>query len=257
MQSHDEVLATAFDHQAPLFERAPVQTDRAALRRLVRRAAFAPEARVLDAGCGPGLVAEALLEAGRSVFGVDLSSAMVARAEARCGRFGTRFAVIQASLFDSALDMYTNSFNGAISRYVVHHVEDPRAFLARQVELLRPGGVLVACDHVTDPDAALAAWHNEIELLRDRSHTRSLTPGALVDLFATVGVDNIRLVEDIYMLDFDEWFDRGHSTVEKAALRRKLLSGPRPRGFAAYEEPGGGVRIEGRRVIVRGVKPGA
>jgi predicted TPR repeat methyltransferase len=88
--SHDRNLASAFDGQAALFEKAPVQTDPAALARLVEAAAFPPDSLVLDAGCGPGLVSQALLEAGHRVFGVDLSTEMIDRAEARCGRFGDR-----------------------------------------------------------------------------------------------------------------------------------------------------------------------
>jgi hypothetical protein len=38
MQDHDQALATAFDGQAAKFERAPVQSDPAALERLVRAA---------------------------------------------------------------------------------------------------------------------------------------------------------------------------------------------------------------------------
>ena len=61
MQDHDRNLATAFDAQAAQFERAPVQSDPAALANLVRAADLPPDCLVLDAGCGPGLVSAALL----------------------------------------------------------------------------------------------------------------------------------------------------------------------------------------------------
>ena len=81
---HDQALARAFDVQAPRFERAPVQSDPAALERLVQFAGFPPGSRILDAGCGPGLVCEALLSAGYRVVGVDLSREMIERARRRC-----------------------------------------------------------------------------------------------------------------------------------------------------------------------------
>src|SRR5271165_4964822 len=147
---HDQALATAFDAQAPRFERAPVQSDPAALERLVQFAGFPPGSRILDTGCGPGLVCAALLAAGHRVVGVDLSLEMIARARRRCEPWGDRAEFHQLSLFDSALDDLA-PFDGALSRYVVHHVIDPSAFVARQVQLLRPGGTLVINDHLTDP----------------------------------------------------------------------------------------------------------
>ncbi len=88
MQDHDQDLARAFDSQAPKFEVAPVQSDPAALERLVRAADLAPGSLVLDAGCGPGLVSAALLAAGSRVVGVDLSREMIERARKRCAAYG-------------------------------------------------------------------------------------------------------------------------------------------------------------------------
>lgn len=250
---HDQELAGAFDGQAAKFERAPVQSDPAALERLVQEAGLPAGGLILDAGCGPGLVAATLLAAGYRVVGVDLSREMIARARARCAGHGDRARFEQVSLFDPAIEAFA-PFDGAISRYVLHHVLDPRAFLARQFELLRPGGVLVVCDHLTDPDAHLADHHERLERARDRSHTRSPTGGQLVDLFAAAGLFQITLVEDAYDLDFDEWFDRGTPDDTKENVRASLLNGPRVRGFAPSPRPDGSIAIQGIRAIVRGVK---
>jgi SAM-dependent methyltransferase len=254
MNDHDRELAGAFDAQAPLFERAPVQSDPAALERLVRESELPPGGLVLDAGCGPGLVPAALLASGLRVVGVDLSREMIERARKRCASFGERARFLQSSIFDPSVESH-GPFDGAISRYVLHHVIDPAAFVARQVELLRPGGVLVVCDHLTDPDPARAPHHEQLERARDRSHTRSLTGGRIVDLFAAAGLSGIRLAEESYGLDFDEWFDRGTPDDTKENVRAGLLSGPRVRGFTPTLCDDGSIRIEGIRAIVRGVKP--
>ena len=251
MSTHDDDLRRAFDGQAPRFERAPVQSDPHALARLVHFADLPADALLLDAGCGPGLVAEAFLEAGARVVGVDLSAAMIERACRRCGRFGDRARFDRRSLHDPTR---TGPFDAAISRYVLHHVEDPSAFLARQVELLRPGGVLVLSDHTTDPDPARADWHNAIERLRDHTHTANFTPGAIVDRLAAAGLGAIRTVEEPFTLDFDEWFDRGTPVADKTEVRARLLAGPGARGFTPSER-GESVRIDCWRLLARGVKP--
>lgn len=252
MSEHDRALSAAFDGQAPKFERAPVQSDPAALARLVLAADLPSESLVLDVGCGPGLVSNVLLEAGHRVEGVDLSAEMIARARARCQAFGDRAGFERLSIYDPALN---GPYDATISRYVLHHVTEPLAFISRQVELLRPGGILVLSDHTTDPDPSAARHHQEIEKARDSTHTRNPTPGELVDLFAAAGLVEIRMVEERFELDFDEWFDRGTPSLPKEEVRAMMLEGPRPRGFHAALQPDGRIRIFCERAIVRGVKP--
>jgi SAM-dependent methyltransferase len=255
MSDHDRDLAEAFDSQAPKFERAPVQSDPAALERLVRDSRLPPGGLILDAGCGPGLVAAALLHSGLRVVGVDLSHEMIERARKRCAASGDRATFLQTSVFDPSLES-RGPFDGAISRYVMHHVLDHAAFVARQVELLRPGGVLVVCDHLTDPDLGRADHHERLERARDRSHTRSPTSGQIVDLFASAGLSEITLAEESFDLDYDEWFDRGSPDDTKENVRAALLAGPRVRGFAPHLRDDGSIRIEAIRAVVRGIKPG-
>ncbi len=249
---HDRDLSQAFDGQAERFEQAPVQTDPLALARLVAYADLPPESRILDAGCGPGLVSFAFLEAGHRIVGIDLSDEMIRRARLRCAGFGERAQFERQSLFDP---IPVQSFDAAVSRYVLHHVVDPRAFIARQVELVRAGGVVVVSDHLTDPDPTLAAIHHEIERLRDRTHTHNLSAGSLVDLFGECGLVSLRFREEAFTLDFEEWFDRGTPTLPKSEVRERILSTPPMRGFRGVLEIDGRVTIHCWRAVVRGVKP--
>lgn len=252
--AHDRELAGAFDDQAAKFEKAPVQSDPAALERLVKVADFPTGSRLLDAGCGPGLVAEAFLKSGYRVVGADLSPVMVERARARCQGVGGAATFVQASVH-SAEVASMGPFDGSYSRYVLHHVLDPRAFLSRQVELVRRGGWIVLCDHLTSPDPAAARRHQQIEVARDRTHTRNLTGGEIVDLFAAAGLVEISLHEEDFELDFDEWFDRGTPGASKESVREVLLRGLDARGFRVEPAQGLSIRIECVRAIVRGRIP--
>ncbi len=249
--SHDRALAAAFDGQAARFERAPVQTDPAALARLVAFADLPADSLVLDAGCGPGLVCRALLDAGHRVVGVDLSEQMIERARARCPE-PDRATFLQGSIYE--LDL-RGPFDAAISRYVLHHVADPLAFVRRQVELVRPGGVLVLSDHTASAVAEHADWHNGIERLRDTTHTACLSPGAIVDLFLAAGLGPVGLAEESFSLDFDEWFDRGTPSLPNPEVRVRLEAGPPARGFSPRPESAGHLAIDCWRALVRGVKP--
>lgn len=251
---HDRELAGAFDDQAPKFEKAPVQSDPAALARLVDEAGFPAGARLLDAGCGPGLVAEAFAKAGRRVVGVDLSPVMVERARDRCAFAGDAASFLQTSVYSAEVGDLA-PFDGAYSRYVLHHVLDPRAFLARLAELVRPGGRIVLCDHLASPDPAAARKHQELEVARDRTHTRNLTGGELVDLMAGAGLRDLRFIEEEFELDFDEWFDRGSPSESKSSLRDVLSRGVDARGFRVAPGQTAAIRIQCVRAVVGGVRP--
>jgi SAM-dependent methyltransferase len=255
-RDHDRALADAFDGQAPLFDRSPVHSDAQALERLIAFAGLPEGSTVLDAGCGPGFVAEAFLRAGHRVVGVDLSAEMVERARRRCEPFGDRARFMHGSVFEAELG---GPFDAAVSRYVIHHLARPLDFVRRQAALLRPGGILVVCDHTTDPDPVepyRAAHHQSREMNRDTTHARNLTPGALVDLLVNAGLERVSSAEEAFTLDFDEWYDRGTpDDVPKSEVRRMLLEGPQSRGFTANERPDGGVEIACWRSLVRGLKP--
>ena len=250
MNNHDHNLAIAFDQQAHQFERAPIQTNPDALGRLVDFAALPESTHVVDCGCGPGLVAEAFLNHGCSVAGVDLSPEMINKAKERCASFGSRASFQAGSVFTADL---APGFGAAVSRYVIHHVQDARAFIARQTELVEWGGVVVACDVTTDPDPERAAWHTAIERARDMTHTRNLPPGELIDAFAAAGLSDISLSEESFELDFDEWFDRGTPSQAKAPVRSSLFTGT-SRGFRATERSDGGITITCKQALVRGVR---
>ena len=49
-----------------------------------------------------------------------------------------------------------------------------------------------------------------------------------MDLLAAVGLGELRLEEDAFTLDFDEWFDRGAAAEPKEAVRRRLLGLSQP-----------------------------
>jgi SAM-dependent methyltransferase len=250
MNDHDRELQRAFDGQAARFEAAPVQSDPRALGRLVAFARLPAGARLIDAGCGPGLVAEAFLEAGFTVHGVDLSAEMLRRAQMRCARFAGRTSFQQGSVLEMKPDAV---FDAAVSRFVLHHLRDPAAFLRAQAGLVRSGGAVIASDQVTDPDPGAATWHNSIERDRDRTHTATLSPGGVLDAFAAAGLSQVELVEEPFELDFDEWFDRGTPLAPKAEVRARILSG-RARGFDPERRADGGITLRCVRVLARGLR---
>jgi 2-polyprenyl-6-hydroxyphenyl methylase / 3-demethylubiquinone-9 3-methyltransferase len=94
--------------------------------------------RVLDAGCGGGLVARELAAAGAEVVGVDrsLGSLGVARRAVR-----TRFAPAQGRL--ERLPFADGSFDAVVAADVLEHLPDLPAAATELARVLAPGGSLV------------------------------------------------------------------------------------------------------------------
>ena len=98
---------------------------------------------VLDLGCGPGLVAEALLTAGAIVTAIDRSPAML---DVAASRLGERATVLQHNIEDP-LPFPENTFDTVTAGLVLHYLPDWRALLAEVHRVLRPHGRLVASVH--------------------------------------------------------------------------------------------------------------
>ena len=88
--------------------------------------------RVLEVGCGTGLILDRLARHAREAHGIDLSAGMLLGARAR------RLSVVQASA--THLPFASNSFDFVCSFKVLAHVPDIRGAVAEIVRVTRPGG---------------------------------------------------------------------------------------------------------------------
>jgi SAM-dependent methyltransferase len=99
---------------------------------------LAPRAgeRVLDLGCGDGVLTEKLVEAGCSVVGADASAEFVATARERG---------LDARVIDAHTLPFDEEFDAVFSNAALHWMKrDPDAVLAGVRRALKPGGRVVA-----------------------------------------------------------------------------------------------------------------
>jgi SAM-dependent methyltransferase len=174
---------------------------RDAAERLIAELALArhPRGTVVDLGCGSGILAGAVVEAGYQVVGIDMSDAMVALARARAPN--AEFHV--GSFISVALP--TSLAVTAIGE-VVNYAFDPANgeaaltdLVRRAYEALVPGGILLF--DVAGPDRAQAgASHRTHAMGRDWAVfvETTVAPGTGV---LTRQITSFRQIGDLYRRD--------------------------------------------------------
>jgi 2-polyprenyl-6-hydroxyphenyl methylase/3-demethylubiquinone-9 3-methyltransferase len=151
--------------------------------------------RLLDIGCGGGLLAEPMARLGFEVTGIDAAEKNigVARLHAAAGGLAIDYRVAAAEALADAGER----FDAVLNMEVVEHVAEPMLFLGAAAALVRPGGAMVAA-------------------------TLNRTPKSF--LLAIVGAE--------YLLG---WLPRGTHRWGKFLRPSELVAGLRPHGLQVTE----------------------
>lgn len=119
--------------------------------------------RVLDLGCGDGLLLATVLEAFPLADGValDFSPLMLERARERLKHYGPRAVTVEADLATPGWrEQVSGPFDAVISGFAIHHLtHDRKRALYREVhDRLADGGAFVNVEHV----ASATPWGEEL-----------------------------------------------------------------------------------------------
>jgi 2-polyprenyl-6-hydroxyphenyl methylase/3-demethylubiquinone-9 3-methyltransferase len=111
--------------------------------------------RVLDIGCGGGLLSEPVARLGASVVGADPAARNIPVARLHAEQSGLPIDYRVASAEDLAAQGET--FDAVLNMEVIEHVSDPPAYLRAIHALLRPGGLHVCSTLNRNPKSYLFA----------------------------------------------------------------------------------------------------
>ncbi len=121
---------------------------------------------VLDAGCGPGNLAEKLLDQGAKLTCVDVSEKMI---EVVKRRLGDRVQAFQANLADPLTSFRDKSFDIVVSSLTMHYIENWYPVFEEYFRILRSGGVMVFSTHhpIGDYRVSPSKRYHDIELIEE------------------------------------------------------------------------------------------
>jgi 2-polyprenyl-6-hydroxyphenyl methylase/3-demethylubiquinone-9 3-methyltransferase len=98
--------------------------------------------RILDIGCGGGILCEPLARLGANVLGADPAEKNIAAAKLHAGE--SELAIDYRVTTAEALADAGERFDIVLAMEVVEHVADVRLFVSRCAEMVEPGGLMIA-----------------------------------------------------------------------------------------------------------------
>ncbi len=145
-----------------------------------RSPAVSPGKRIVDVGCGGGILSEALAAAGAAVVGIDLGEKAlgVAKLHQLESGSGVDYRIVAAETLASEMPA---AFDVVTCMELVEHVPDPASIIAACAALAKPGGLVVISTINRNPKAyALAILGAEyvLQMLPRGTHdyAKFLTP---------------------------------------------------------------------------------
>ncbi len=166
--------------------------------------------RVLDVGCGPGVLTAPLVErcGAANVAAVDPSTPFVAAARERFPDVDVREASAES------LPYGDDSFDTTLAQLVVHFMSDPVAGLQEMGRVTRPGGVVAASvwDNAGSTGPLQPFWR-AATAVDPGAHDEAELPGAregrLAELANAAGLVDVRstaLTVRVSFASFEEWW---------------------------------------------------
>ncbi len=150
--------------------------------------------RILDIGCGGGLLSEPMARLGADVVGADAAARNIPVAQVHAEQSGLTIDYRITTAEDMAAA--SEAFDVVLNMEVVEHVADPLAYLTACQQLLRPGGLMICSTLNRNPKSFMMAIIGAEWVMRwlpkgTHDWAKFITPDELYDLIRRAGLEPV------------------------------------------------------------------
>jgi len=150
--------------------------------------------RILDIGCGGGLLAEPMARLGATVVGADAAAGNIPVARIHAEQSGVEVDYRHTTAEDLAAAGET--FDAVLNMEVVEHVADPLAYLTACQTLLKSGGLMLCSTINRNPKSFMTAIVGAEVIMRwlpkgTHDWNKFITPDELYELIRNAGLDPV------------------------------------------------------------------
>jgi 2-polyprenyl-6-hydroxyphenyl methylase/3-demethylubiquinone-9 3-methyltransferase len=147
--------------------------------------------RILDIGCGGGLLSEPMARLGAEVVGADAAARNIPVAKVHAEQSG--LVIDYRHTTAEALAEAGEQFDVVLNMEVVEHVADPQAYLTACQQLLRPSGLMICSTLNRNPKSFMMAIIGAEWVMRwlpkgTHDWTKFITPDELYALIEKAGL---------------------------------------------------------------------
>ncbi len=148
--------------------------------------------RLLDIGCGGGLLSEPMARLGADVVGADAAEGNIPVARIHAAQSG--LAIDYRHTTAEALAAGGEKFDVVLNMEVIEHVADPEAYMKACADLMKPGGMMITSTINRNPKSFLMAIVGAEHIMRwlpkgTHEWRRFITPDELYDLIRKAGLE--------------------------------------------------------------------
>jgi len=148
--------------------------------------------KVLDIGCGGGLLSEPMARLGADVVGADAAARNIPVAQLHAEQ--SMLKIDYRHTTAEAIVATGERFDAILNMEVVEHVADPLAYLTACHDLLKPGGLMLTSTINRNPKSYAVAILGAEYVMRwlpkgTHNWNKFITPDELFDLFHKAGLE--------------------------------------------------------------------